>query len=297
MNTSIWSDFKRRWSSGDLVFRLLVINVVCFVVPFFVTGIARLTGFDVPYLSWVALSSDALTAATKPWTLLSYQFFHGNVLHLLFNSVMLFFTGQLFLTFFTQKQYLAVYLVGGIAAGLSFVGFYQLAGYTPNLLLGASASVMAVLGAVTAYQPHYALRLAIFGNVKLWHITLVLALLDVLQLGTGNFGGRLAHLVGLGFGWLYTVQLRNGVDLAGWMSSCIDWIGALFRPTEKQPFKSVHRNYKKANQANTTKTSRIVVKDKTQVQIDAILDKISSSGYDSLTEEEKTFLFNSGNKK
>lgn len=294
MNSTVWQDISRRWASGDVVFRLLAINIALFLVPWVVFGLLSLAGIQVPYYQWVAVSSDWQTVLFRPWTLITYQFFHANVLHILFNSIMLYFTGQLFMTFFTQKQYLAVYVVGGIFAAVCFVLFYQLSGYVPNLLVGASASVMAVLGAVTAYQPQYALRLALFGQVKLWHITLVIALLDVLQLGTGNLGGRLAHLCGLAFGFLYIYQLRRGTDIVRWASLAMDALTNWLKPSDKTPFKSVHRNYKSAPQATTTRKSRIVVKDKKQLQIDAILEKIGSSGYESLTEEEKTFLFNSG---
>lgn len=293
MRSQFLYDSKRRWASGDSVFRLLVINVICFVVPWMVFSVLSLMGKNYSYWEWVGVSSDWQQVVQRPWTLISYVFFHGNLLHLLFNSVMLYFTAQLFLTFFTQKQYLAVYFTGGLIAAIGYIAFYQFAGFSAQILVGASAAVMAVLGAVTGFQPHYPLRLAIFGQVKLWHITLVVVLLDLAQMGSGNFGGRLSHLLGLAFGFLFAYQIQRGVNLVKWPVHLLDTVAGWVSPKSKPPFKTVHRNYKPVD-SKTTRSSRIVVKDKTQVQIDAILDKISTSGYDSLTEEEKTFLFNSG---
>jgi hypothetical protein len=135
------------------------------------------------------------------------------------------------------------------------------------------------------------LRLLLIGNVKLWHITGVLLLLDLLQIQMNNTGGHIAHLSGAFFGYIYIKLLQNDTDLSRIVSSVINFFANLFSPKKATPFKKVHVNPKKPT---VKRESKIVTKDKTQQQIDEILDKISQSGYDSLTAEEKEFLFKAG---
>jgi hypothetical protein len=200
------------------------------------------------------------------------------------------FSSRLFLTFFTQKQYLGLYFLSVIFAGLIYVLSFYLLGHS-SLMVGASAAIMALLVATTTYQPLMELRLLLIGNVKLWHITGVLLLLDLLQIQMNNTGGHIAHLSGAFFGYIYIKLLLNGTDLSRIVSSVIDFFTNLFSPKKATPFKKVHVNPKKPT---VKRESKIVAKDKTQQQIDEILDKISQSGYDSLTAEEKEFLFKAG---
>ena len=158
-------------------------------------------------------------------------------------------------------------------------------------MVGASASIMSLLIATTAYQPLMEIRLLLIGNVKLWHIAAVLLLLDLLQIQLENTGGHIAHLGGAFFGYIYIKLLQNGTDLSKVVSSAIDFFTSVFDKKPSAPFKSVHVNPKKPA---VKRDGKIVQKDKTQQQIDEILDKISKSGYDSLTAEEKEFLFKAG---
>jgi hypothetical protein len=135
--------------------------------------------------------------------------------------------------------------------------------------------------------------LFLIGNVKLWQVTGVLVLLDALQIFTDNTGGHIAHLGGALFGFSYIKLLENGTDLSIFVTKIIDFFANLFKPSKKAPFKKVHVNYNKRAVANNN-ASKIVIKDKTQQQIDDILDKISKSGYDSLSQQEKDFLFQAG---
>ena len=196
------------------------------------------------------------------------------------------FSSRLFLTFFTQKQYLGLYILSAIFSALCFVlSFYFL--HQTSSMVGASAAIMALLVATTTYQPLMEIRLLLIGNVKLWHITAVLLLLDLLQIQMNNTGGHIAHLSGAFFGYIYIKLLQNGTDL----SRIVDSILNLFSKKQSTPFRKVHVNPKKPA---AKRESKIVIKDKTQQQLDEILDKISQSGYDSLTAEEKEFLFKAG---
>lgn len=205
------------------------------------------------------------------------------------------------LNLFTEKRFLTIYLLGAIAGGALFVIAYntfpvlnQGAGY----LIGASAAVLAIVIFIATYTPNAEVRI-IFFNVKLWQVGLFMVLMDLVQLPnqspiTGNAGGMIAHLGGAAFGYLYAVQLKKGNDIGAWFEKMMDGLANLFKPKKKSPLRTVHKS--KTYTKTTTKktTSKKYTKTPSQEQIDAILDKISKSGYDSLTKEEKDFLFKAG---
>jgi membrane associated rhomboid family serine protease len=273
---------------GGIANKMIYWNVGLFLLSIIFFYQFKAGIFDFP--DWLAISSDPNVVLARPWTLLTYAFFHGGFLHLFFNMMVLNFASRLFLTFFTQKQYLGLYLLGAIFSGLCFVlSFYLL--HQVSSMVGASAAIMALLVATTTYQPLMEIRLLLVGNVKLWHITAVVLLLDLLQIQMSNTGGHIAHLSGAIFGYIYIKLLQNGTDLSRIVSSVLNFFTSIFDRKPSTPFKKVHVNPKKPV---VKRPGKIVVKDKTQQQLDEILDKISQSGYDSLTSEEKEFLFKAG---
>ena len=281
---SIIDDLKFQYRVGGIANKMIYWNVGFFLLSIIFFYQFKSGVFDFP--NWLAISSEPTTVLTRPWTLLTYAFFHYGFLHLFFNMMVLNFSSRLFLTFFTQKQYLGLYILSAIFSALCFVlSFYFL--HQTSSMVGASAAIMALLVATTAYQPLMEIRLLLIGNVKLWHITAVLLLLDLLQIQMNNTGGHIAHLSGAFFGYIYIKLLQNGTDL----SRIVDSILNLFSKKQSTPFRKVHVNPKKPA---AKRESKIVIKDKTQQQLDEILDKISQSGYDSLTAEEKEFLFKAG---
>ncbi|HLA54554.1 MAG TPA: rhomboid family intramembrane serine protease [Flavobacterium sp.] len=287
---SLIDDLKLQFRMGDVTTKLIFWNVLFFAIPEVVFAFLQLSNIHINYLYYISLSSNPSELLWKPWSLISYNFFHAGIWHLIFNMLMLSFAGRLFLTFFTQKQLLGLYLTGGIFAGGIYILCYMFFPALVNInasLIGASAAIMCILFATVSYSPTMPVRLLIFGNVKLWHIALVLVFVDLISLPANNTGGHLAHLGGAFFGYIYIWQLKSGRDLSKWVSAVLD----LFDSSQKAPFKKVHKNYRKPE---TKKASKIVTKDKAQQQIDEILDKISRSGYDSLTKEEKEFLFRAG---
>ena len=285
---NILDDLKLQYKIGGIALRVIYWNIACFLIS--LVFFYQYSGGGFAYPDWLALSSDPNSFLFRPWTLLTYAFFHSSFLHLLFNMMVLNFASQLFLTFFTQKQYLGLYILSAIFAGIVFALSYYFLGYAGSIV-GASAAIMAILVAATTYQPLMNVRLLLIGNVKLWHITAVILILDLMQLRLENMGGHISHLAGALFGFIYIKLLQNGSDLSIVISRTIDFFVNLFKKSPSTPFKKVHKNYQKPTEKVT---SRIVTKDKTQQQIDEILDKISQSGYDCLTKEEKEFLFKAG---
>jgi membrane associated rhomboid family serine protease len=283
---NILDDLRLQYKTGGMTQKLIFWNIGFFLLSLvffysFSTGI-----FSFP--SWIALSSNATTFLLNPWTLITFNFFHVGFLHLFFNLMVLHFSGRLFSTYFTDKQLLGVYVLGGIFSGITFVLTYFVFGKS-SLLLGASGAIMAILIATATYAPFMLLRMPLIGIVKLWHVAFVILLIDLIQLPLANTGGHLAHLGGAFFGFIYIKLLKKGTDITKSFSALLDAFANLFKPKKKTPFKKVHRNTTKNNVNSYQKE-----KDITQRQIDEILDKISKSGYDSLTKEEKEFLFKAG---
>ena len=285
---NILDDLKLQYKLGGIAMRVIYWNIACFLVSLVFFYQYSIGQFAFP--SWLALSSDPEVFMFIPWTFLTYAFFHDGFLHLLFNMMVLNFASNLFLTFFTQKQYLGLYILSAIFSGVVFALSFYFLNFAASIV-GASAAIMAILVATTTYQPLMNVRLLLIGNVKLWHITAVILVLDLMQFRLDNTGGHISHLAGAIFGFIYIKLLQNGTDLSIIISKTLDFFTNLFRKSPSTPFTKVHKNYKKPTEKVT---SRIVTKDKTQQQIDEILDKISQSGYDCLTKEEKEFLFKAG---
>ena len=287
---NIIDDLKLQYKMGGIVTQLIFWNVALFVLPWLFFALLSLLGVNIDYIHYVSLSSNPADLLWKPWSLLSYAFFHSGIMHIIFNMIVLNFSGRLFMTYFTSKQLLGLYVLSAIFAGICYIlVFYVLTINAP--IVGASAAIMAILVATTTYHPLMDLRLLIIGNVKLWHITAVIVIVDLMQLRSENMGGHISHLSGAFFGFIFIKLLQNGTDLSTVVTRVIDFFANLFKKNTSTPFKKVHKNYSKPL---VKSVSKIVTKDKSQQQIDEILDKISQSGYDSLTKEEKEFLFKVG---
>jgi membrane associated rhomboid family serine protease len=285
---NILDDLKLQYKTGGMVQKLIFWNIGLFVVFSLLEVVLKFSNITFIYFDFVALSSNTTEFLAKPWTLVTFSFFHAGIFHLIFNLLVLHFSGRLFNTYFTDKQLFGVYLLGGIFSGLTFVLLYFFLGKT-SLLVGASGAIMALLIASATYAPFMLLRIPLIGIVKLWHVAFVILLVDLIQLPLENMGGHLAHLGGAFFGFIYIKFLQSGTDLTKPISSSIDGIVTFLQPKKKTPFKKVHRNTTKKSVHSYSQN-----KDIAQKQIDEILDKISQSGYDCLTKEEKEFLFKAG---
>ncbi|SHF79609.1 Membrane associated serine protease, rhomboid family [Flavobacterium segetis] len=287
---NIIDDLKLQYKVGGIVTMLIFWNAALFILPWLLFGLLSLVGINIDYVQFVSLSSDPANLMWKPWSLLTYAFFHAGIMHIIFNLLVLNFAGRLFMTYFTGKQLLGLYVLSAIFAGVIYILIFYILNISAPLV-GASASIMAILVATTTYNPMMELRLLIIGNVKLWHVTAVIILIDLMQIRSDNMGGHISHLAGALFGFIFIKLLQNGTDCSKIVSTVLNFFTNLFRKKESTPFRKVHKNYSKPVEKSI---SKIVTKDKSQQQIDEILDKISQSGYDSLTKEEKEFLFKVG---
>ncbi len=282
---------KYQFARLNIAEKLIAINVLVFLL----NGLSiALLGFSSQgIVKWFELPEDFITFFTQPWSLVTYSFFHASIGHLFWNMLMLYFTGKIFLNLFDNKRFTNVYFLGVLLGGLLFMLSYNVfptLTATNTALIGASAGVTAVLIFICAYIPNQEVRV-IFFNVKLWYVGLFFVLVDLVQISSGqNIGGRIAHLGGAVLGYLYARQLLKGNDIGIGFTKLLDSLSNIFKPREKKaPLKTV---YKKTNQKGTNKAA--YDKQANQRKIDAILDKISKSGYESLSKKEKDFLFKAG---
>jgi membrane associated rhomboid family serine protease len=286
---NIFQSLKHQYLNNDIVQKIIFWNIGVFILSLLFCYNFKSASFD--FYSFMTVKSSLDFTLYNPWTLFIYMFVHNGFIHILFNMLMLHFVSRFFLTFFTEKQFLVVYISGGIFSGLVFVLFFHFLGIVVPLV-GASAAVMSLLVVATVYAPNYLLKIPLIGTIKLWYITAILLGIDVIivsklfleqGINYSVFGGRFSHIAGALFGFIYVKLLQNGFDLAKLFSK-----SNFPKKKKKTPFSKVHINTTSSNLSKHTKTSV------EQKQIDEILDKISKSGYDSLSKEEKEFLFKIG---
>ncbi len=285
---------RYKYKTATILEKLIGVNIVLFVAIFLLKTIAFLFQFPSDFiLDWLVFPKELSEFLYKPWTIITYAFLHAGVWHILSNMFILYFSGIYFLTYFSPRRMLNYYLLGAIAGALVFMLSYNLfpvfGGSGNSYLIGASAAVMAILVGIATHVPNMRIRLMFLGSLKFWWIAAFLVVLDVIQIPFGNPGGHLAHLGGAFLGYIYTVEIGKGRDIGKWLENIEDWFVGLFSKEKKSPLKTVHRNRKTAPKTRA-KTSASDY----QIKIDSILDKIGSSGYDSLTKEEKDFLFHAG---
>ena len=281
---SLINDLKSKFISASIIQQLIYVNVSVFIITLILSSFSGLFENRTNIIfEWFSLSSSFDQLITKPWTLISYGFLHSGFLHILFNCLILHFFGRLFLEYFTQKQALNFYILGTLFGGLAYLVSYN---YFPlfegrvHTLVGASAGVTAIVVGIATYIPNYQLQLRIFGYVKLWKLAGVFILFDLISLAGGNGGGHIAHIGGALFGYFYVSQSSNN------SSNIFSWFSEFFSK-RKKPLQTVYKSTKKKN---TRKSA-----DYKQAKIDSILDKISKTGYETLTKEEKEFLFKQSN--
>ena len=257
--------------------KLIVINILFFLFPYLINGIIFLFGQQALInLNFLKLSPEFSKIIVQPWSIVTYSFIHGGFGHILWNMLLLYFSSQFFFNLFSKQKFINTYFLGVIFGGILFVFSYHIFPVFKGLnvnLIGSSAGVMAVIIFICTYTPDQEIRILFF-NLKLKYIGIILITINVIQLPSGNAGGNIAHLGGALFGFLYAFNLKKGIDIANGFETFLNYFSKLFI-VEKKEKKYINSNIK-------------------QKKIDEILDKINKSGYDSLTKEEKDFLFKAG---
>ncbi len=294
---SIIDDIKRNFKNGNMVIKLIFVNVTVFAV-LLILGLVG--GLFIPreqhpgledsmhqWSEWLELYSNFSKLIFKPWTLITHMFTHVGIFHLFFNMLMLYFSGQLFVQFFGEKKLLATYILGGLSGAVVLILASTFLPYFANYestALGASAAVMAIFIAVCVYAP--TMKANLFGvfPVELRYLGLIIFGLDLVQFYDGNTGGHIAHIMGAAFGFNMAKQYLQGKDVTKGFSRFIDKTFSLFKRNNSDLYVS-HSKVRKMKDEDYNYTKK-----KMQERVDEILDKIGRSGYESLTKEEKDFL-------
>ncbi|MGC9331179.1 MAG: rhomboid family intramembrane serine protease [Bacteroidales bacterium] len=295
-----WDWIKSNFVRGSVLTRLIYINLGLFIIVRLLMGIIVLTGGNADViLNWLAMPADFLSLITRPWTAITYMFLHYSFLHILFNLIALYWFGRLFTRFLTGNNLLSVYVLGGLSGAAMYFAAYNLLPFlmvdkANAMVLGASASIYAVLVAVAFIVPNYEIYVPFISQVKIKWLAIAFIVLDLISLPAGqNMGGHIAHLGGAIFGYIYAVQHKQGNDITRWFEKLVLSFVSLFKQKSK-----MHVSYKRASGKKRPETDMEynARKRAEQDEINRILDKVSTSGYGSLTKREKEILFKSSNK-
>jgi len=285
--------YSKYFLQASVLNRLIIVNVLVFILFLLIENLAFLFEVRLDYIqTWFSFPNDIYEYIKKPWTIITYGFLHAGFRHILYNMLFLYFFGGVFLNIHNGRRFLNVYFLGIIFGALSFMvafAVFPLFAGKRDLMVGASAAVNAVMVAATVQSPNYTFRLMFIPiNFKLWWVCVLLLVLDMVQLSSGNAGGHFAHLGGAAIGYLYMTQLQKGNDIGSPIEKIMDWVVSLFKTSEKSKLKTVHKTKRKVSSTPSKSQNA------NQAQIDAILDKISKSGYESLSKKEKEILFKAG---
>ena len=290
---SILNNLKREFNKGTIVHKLIYINVGIFILFSILDVLSFMFQFNFnPILQKLYLPANLSILITQPWSFITYMFWHNGFLHLLFNMLWLHFGGKLFLQYLNPKQLLSTYILGGLSGGILFIIAYN---YMPafeslsyrSSAVGASASVLAIVIAISSYKPNHSVQFPFIGFIKLKHIAISMVILDVLSIPKGNAGGHIAHIDGALFGYLYINQLQKGNDLSINFANLINRI--INTLSIKSNLKKVHKRKKSDYEFNYDKAQK-------QKEVNQILEKIAKSGYESLSKKEKAILFSASKK-
>ncbi len=288
----IFIKLKRQFFDGTVLAKLLIINIGVFVIlSAFNVGFALFGSSIMGFVQYFELPASFVKALIQPWSLLTYMFLHIDFLHLLFNMLWLFWFGQIFLRRFTERQLLVIYLMGGVAGGLLYMLSYNIfplfsESVLYSYMLGASASVLAIVVASAMAMPEERVMLMFLGEVKLKYIAIFAVAMSFFNMTSSNAGGNIAHIGGALLGFIFITRLKSGKDITRGVALFIDKMVDLLKTSPRM--KASKGGAQKKNSA-TSRTN--------QQEIDAILDKVRISGYESLTKEEQQKLFDSNKRR
>lgn len=292
---TIVTDLKEAFRRGNIHLRLIYVNAAVFVLITLAETLLLLFNRSMAdVFRWLELPASLQRFVAQPWSLLTYMFMHVGLIHLLFNMLWLYSFGALFLHFFSARHLRGVYLLGGICGGLLYMAAYNIFPYfasrtDDSFLLGASASVLAIVAATAYRQPDYPVRLFLFGTIRLKYLAGIVIGADLLLVGSANAGGHIAHLGGALAGLWFAARLAKGTDLVSWINQCIDGPASLFASRPRKPRMKVRPGAGRRQEYDDNACRKARAD-----EVDRILDKLRKSGYDSLTPQEKQRLFDAG---
>ncbi len=293
---NLLDQLKYQFKQGGMYIKLMYINVGIFIFFGLFTTLFELMMFKLQidtFKNVLILYTKPYDLFTHPWGIISYMFLHHNFGHLFWNMLILFFVGRLFEDSLGPKKMLSTYIIGGIFGALIQIiatnSFPLLSSNGYPVVLGASASVMAVFSAIAFYNPNREVYLFGTFKIKLIAIALVYILLDFLRLSNQDNVAHFAHLGGALWGYIFIANFKKGKDFSKRFDKWMSFLKGIFK---RNKIKIVYSKGKKTT-PKRTKSDYNYNEDKNnrQKKVDAILDKIKDSGYESLSKEEKDYLF------
>jgi len=306
-NISPLDEIKSFFNKKDVLSRLILVNIIVFTIINAFALILYLFNIDQNFVQeygvnrityYLSLPSNIFNLLLRPWSLISYMFVQEDIFHLFFNMLVLYVGGRIFNQFVGENKMLSVYTISGFVGALLYVLTFNIFPAFGNVVsssfaIGASASVLGIFIASASYVPNLPINIVLFGNVKLKYIALVFIALDLLNIRTGNAGGHIAHIGGAIFGFFFIAQFKKNIDYSLPFNKMIKTVKTIFYPKEKEktPFQNVHRNSRRP----ISDEDYLKNKKEKQAEVDAILDKIKKSGYESLSSVEKQRLFQASN--
>lgn len=295
MVDSIIGDIKSTFRSGNMISKIILVNIALFVIINLVCVFTA--GFCATFSNFLSLPSEPGTFVKQPWSFFTHMFLHKGFFHIFWNMILLYWFGQIVGDLLGDERILPLYIMGGLFGGLIYILHAMIVGGT-HYAMGASAAVMAIIWTGAMTSPEYRLNLILIGPVALKYVAVGLLFMDII--GTGgqfNKGGHWAHIGGAIFGMLYVNLIRRGTDLTSPFVKKKESYGSRHRSsspvkkTSRTKFKVVHNSAK----SDTAPPPRAPFNQ--QAELDRILDKINSEGYDKLSAEEKDFLYKASKKK
>lgn len=299
-----WDKIKKQFQEGSILTRLILINLGFFALVIVLYLLSAIAGVDKSWVAqWFAMPADISRLAFRPWTVITYMFLHVNIFHLLFNLIALFWFGKMFVNWLDSNRLLSVYILGGLSGAALYLLTYN---FVPNLeiksqsaaVLGASAAIYAIMVSVAVITPRHKIIIPFMGEIELRYLVLIFIGIDIFGIAFGNntdlsnnVGGHITHLGGAMFGFTFGYLHKQGRDLTSWFTAIITSLEKIFKGKKK-----MHVSYKKTGASHETDMEYNARKKSERDEINHILDKISKSGYDSLTKREKEILFKSSKK-
>jgi len=299
-------EFKNAFNKPDNgLIQIILINLVVFVGLIIIRVLLTFSGGSDVYaqvMQWLMLPASVSEFLTKPWTIITYFFLHERFFHILFNLLFLYWFGKIIKEYLGGSKVVSLYVLGGLAGGIFYIIIYNTIPFfaervETSMMLGASAGVFAVVVGAATFMPNYTILLMFIGPVRIKYIAIFYVILAFAQSTGTNAGGELAHLGGAALGFIYMKQLQQGTDWGKWLHSTFDFFKSFFKsqPKVKVSYRKEAKSKKSSGRQKSTVSSS-APDSASQEEIDSILDKISHSGYESLSKEEKQKLFNASKK-
>ena len=287
---ALLDQIKYQFKTGGVSIKIIYINVLVYALFLILGNIFALMKWNPEGISsiddYFSFNSSPLIFLKRPWTILTYMFLHGSFWHIFNNMLIYFFTARMYEDLMGKKSALSTYIIGGFCGAILYLITHNLFPLFRDMgdipMLGASAAVMAVFVGLATYTPNYEVMLFGIIKIKMKYLAMVWVAFDIVGLSNSDGIAHFAHLGGAFWGYFYVSNFKKGKDVSTWFDNFITKMSGL---TKKRKIKIVYKKKKEENKSSVPNSKS------RQEKVDEILDKIKLSGYESLTKEEKDYLF------